>query len=335
MRSASHQRDLEQLMPWAQLLCARRAAQSSRRRWRGSASSASIDPDARRSAGPLRGGARHPARSRAETRRAATQATTRARVDALIDALERSAGAARALERRLVALAELARRAVRRRWSSASCSIPARQLLSIGYQVAEGTLDPKLLRPARLRGAPGELRRDRQGRRAGAALVPARARPDAGRPRLGADLVVGIDVRVPDAVAGDARAGRAACSSRPAASSSAGRSSTAPSSACPGASRNRRTTRAISSSPISTRTSACPAWASSAASARTPSSRPTRRRWRRWWIRRPRRGTSRAWPRPAAAAATAATRRSTTRRRASRRASRSRSSAPTWRTTRG
>ena len=39
----------------------------------------------------------------------------------------------------------------------------------------------QLLRPARLRGAPGELRRDRQGRRAGPALVPARARPDAGR----------------------------------------------------------------------------------------------------------------------------------------------------------
>ena len=65
----------------------------------------------------------------------------------------------------------------------------------------------QLLRLARLRGAPGELRRDRQGRRAGAALVSARARPDAGRPRFGADLMVGIDVRVPDAVAGDARAG--------------------------------------------------------------------------------------------------------------------------------
>ena len=40
------------------------------------------------------------------------------------------------------------------------------------------------------------------------ALVPARPRADAGRPRLGAGLVVGLDVRVPDAVAGDARAGR-------------------------------------------------------------------------------------------------------------------------------
>ena len=37
---------------------------------------------------------------------------------------------------------------------------------------------PELLRPARLRGAAGELRRDRQGRRPVAALVPARARRD-------------------------------------------------------------------------------------------------------------------------------------------------------------
>ena len=67
----------------------------------------------------------------------------------------------------------------------------------------------------------------------------------------------------------------------------------APSLACRGASRNPRTTRATSSSPISTRASAFPAWGSSAGSARTPSSRPTRRRWRRWSIRRPRRAISR------------------------------------------
>ena len=49
-----------------------------------------------------------------------------------------------------------------------------------------------------------------------------------------------------------------------------------------GASRNRRTTRATWSSPISTRASAFPASGSSAASATMPWSRPTRRRWRRW-----------------------------------------------------
>ncbi len=53
---------------------------------------------------------------------------------------------------------------------------PTRKLFSIGYRVAEGELDAELLRPAGLRGAPGELRRHRQGRRAGGALVPARPR---------------------------------------------------------------------------------------------------------------------------------------------------------------
>ena len=67
---------------------------------------------------------------------------------------------------------------------------------------------PELLRPARLRSAPCELRRDRQGRRPVAALVPARARRHPDRTRRGADLLVGIDVRVPDAVARDARTGR-------------------------------------------------------------------------------------------------------------------------------
>ena len=65
---------------------------------------------------------------------------------------------------------------------------------------------PELLRPARLRGAPRELRRDRQGRRPFAPLVPARTRRHPDRTRRGARLVVGIDVRVPDALARDARA---------------------------------------------------------------------------------------------------------------------------------
>ena len=41
---------------------------------------------------------------------------------------------------------------------------PGRQLLSIGYRVAEEQPRSELLRPARLRGAAGQLHRDRQGR---------------------------------------------------------------------------------------------------------------------------------------------------------------------------
>ena len=66
----------------------------------------------------------------------------------------------------------------------------------------------QLLRPAGVRGAPGELRRDREGRRAADALVPPGTRDDAGRSRLRPRVVVGIDVRVPDAGAGDACARR-------------------------------------------------------------------------------------------------------------------------------
>ena len=210
---------------------------------------------------------------------------------------------------------------------TASCS-------SIGYRVAEDSARPELLRPARLRGAARQLRRDRQGRRPGPPLVPARPRGDAGRARRGADLVVGLDVRVPDAVAGDARAAGSLLEQTNRLVVR-GRSTTAPSAACRGASRNRPTTRATSSSPTSTRTSACPASASSAASARTSSSRPTRRRWPRWSIRRRRRanfarlaGDRRARPlrllRGARLHAVAA----------ARGPGRARSCAPTWRTTR-
>ena len=83
-----------------------------------------------------------------------------------------------------------------------------RKLLSIGYRRCRRQPRPQLLRPARVGGAARELRGDRQGRRAGPPLVPAGPRGDAGRARRGADLVVGIDVRISDAVAGHARAGR-------------------------------------------------------------------------------------------------------------------------------
>ena len=64
---------------------------------------------------------------------------------------------------------------------------------------AGGNARLRPLRPARLGGAPGELRRDRARRRARRALVPPRPAPDSRRPRLGAALLVRLDVRVPDA----------------------------------------------------------------------------------------------------------------------------------------
>ena len=55
----------------------------------------------------------------------------------------------------------------------ASCSTRERKLFAIGYQQAHPLARRLVLRPARLRGAAGELHGDRQERRAGGALVPA------------------------------------------------------------------------------------------------------------------------------------------------------------------
>ena len=57
---------------------------------------------------------------------------------------------------------------------------PMRKLFAIGYRVADGSARPEPLRSARVGGAAGQLRRDRQGRRARLALVPPRPRADAG-----------------------------------------------------------------------------------------------------------------------------------------------------------
>ena len=65
----------------------------------------------------------------------------RARVERLVDALDRSAAAARQLDRRLAALAQRVR-AMFDAMQFGFLLDPARQLLSIGYQVAEGALDP-------------------------------------------------------------------------------------------------------------------------------------------------------------------------------------------------
>ena len=163
---------------------------------------------------------------------------------------------------------------------------PERQLLSIGYRVADGqrsTRAATTCSPPR-RGWRASSRSPRATcRRATGSGSAARSTPVG--TRRGADLLVGLDVRVPDAVAGHARAARQpARADQPADRAAADRLRRA-SSACRGASPNRPTTPATSSSPTSTRTSACPASASSAASARTPSSRPTRRRSPPWSTR--------------------------------------------------
>ena len=63
-----------------------------------------------------------------------------------------------------------------------------RKLFSIGYQLGIAHARRLVLRPARLRGAARELHRDRQERRAGGALVPARPHADL-RARRDATLV--------------------------------------------------------------------------------------------------------------------------------------------------
>ncbi|HVN88928.1 MAG TPA: glucoamylase family protein [Candidatus Binataceae bacterium] len=64
-----------------------------------------------------------------------------ARIDALIDAFERSASAAGALQRRLIQLKKIAGELVAA-MEFAFLFEPTRQLLAIGYRVAEGSLDP-------------------------------------------------------------------------------------------------------------------------------------------------------------------------------------------------
>ena len=172
-----------------------------------------------------------------------------------------------------------------------------------------------VLRPAGLRGAPGELRRDREGRRAAGALVP-----------LGR-LVVSVD-GVPTLLswsatmfeylmplAPDADATRARCSTRPAARRCGARSTTAAARRALGhlgvGLQPRRSPRAT----ISTRRSACPGSGSSAGSPTTSWSRRTRPRWR--CHGRSRRGggePASASPRAGAEGRSATTRRSTTRR---------------------
>ena len=109
-------------------------------------------------------------------------------------------------------------RAARRRWKTTARSMALAMEFGFLFDREPATAVDRisgarrrarheLLRSAGVRGAARQLLRHRQGRRRRQALVPARPRRDAGRPWRRADFVVGIDVRVSDAVAGHARAG--------------------------------------------------------------------------------------------------------------------------------
>ena len=152
--------------------------------------------------------------------------------------------------------------------------------------------------------------------------------------RRGAGILVRLDVRVPDAVAGHARARR-----QPA---RADQPSRGPSQQAYG----ERARRALGDLGVGLQRARPRAHvpvlefrrartgSQTRAWPRTPSSRPTRRRWPRWSSPRGRRRTSRGSRRSMRGAATASTRRWTTPRAACRTASRSPSCGPTWRTTR-
>ena len=216
---AGHERDLQTLLPWASAprgrvgrrSAALRALRSSRAHSR--RSSGPLPGRDRRAHDPARdGGPRGPRAGRRPSRDSTRPSTAfggRPRPPS------RSSGASR---RSRAPRGELAAE-----MEFGFLFDPARKIFSIGYRVADGSLDPSALRPARVRGAARQLHRDRQGRRAGLALVPPRPAADPGRHRVGAPLLVGLDVRVPDAGARHALPGRAACWRRPTASWSAAR----------------------------------------------------------------------------------------------------------------
>ena len=157
---------------------------------------------------------------------------------------------------------------------------PPRHLLTIGYDVGDHRARPRLLRPAGLRGAPGQLRRHRAGTGAAGALVRARPPADHRWRRSEPAVVERLDVRVPDAAAGHADLRQHPARPDLPGRGVSARSNTAGSAACPGASPSRATTRSTCTTTTSTGRSACPASASSAAWPTTWSSRRTPPRWR-------------------------------------------------------
>ena len=126
---ATHRRDLEHLMPWARLVAVDAASSTA-------ASLAGSSPE--QTVGRLLESI--PTLSELPDR-CETAGHILGRPGALADAFEHSARAARALERQLAALTEL----TEKMFDAMEFGFlfdPARQLLSIGYEVAGGTLDP-------------------------------------------------------------------------------------------------------------------------------------------------------------------------------------------------
>jgi cyclic beta-1,2-glucan synthetase len=141
----SHARDLEELMPWALLALREDAAP-------GAAEPSPLDPDLQPCLASIPTLSDLPDRCTVALeilarRWSALEARPDPsddlliRTEAQIEAFERSRRAAELLERRIVALAELARELFDA-MDFAFLLDPTRQLLSIGYQVGEGNLDP-------------------------------------------------------------------------------------------------------------------------------------------------------------------------------------------------
>ncbi len=144
----SHQRDVEQLMPWAKLagdvafVAAERAVDGDAPLEEVLGYLFESVPTIADLPGHCEEAIRGLTRYRSELdphARGVSAAVVRA--DALIDAFERSANAARVLERRLAALGEMAGKMFEA-MEFGFLFDPARQLLAIGYRVAEGSLDP-------------------------------------------------------------------------------------------------------------------------------------------------------------------------------------------------
>ncbi len=143
----SHQRDLDQLMPWARLLASEgvRVAATTvdgvgqTEEWSeigfGKVPTLADLPD--RSEAAIHALWVHRAQLTTQTDDA-TPALARA--DALVETLERSARTARLLDRRIAVLSELAQ-AMSNAMEFDFLLDPTRQLLSLGYRVEEGTLD--------------------------------------------------------------------------------------------------------------------------------------------------------------------------------------------------
>ncbi|MGO9267036.1 MAG: GH36-type glycosyl hydrolase domain-containing protein [Candidatus Binataceae bacterium] len=139
----SHQRDVEQFMPWAKLagdvtlIAAEEPAlaETLGHLFTSVPAIADLPDHCAKAIGVLTC-----YRSELE-RRAPGGAAALGRADALIDACERSASAAHALERRLAALGQIAGKLFAA-MEFGFLFDPSRQLLAIGYRVAEGSLDP-------------------------------------------------------------------------------------------------------------------------------------------------------------------------------------------------